>query len=133
MMATMAIGQADTILPLRILSGIEETVSKIKDNEASYKKTEKYRDSLGARYAFTKEGELVFTRAEVNEPIVNKKVEWYFDHEQIIFCEQIWTIIRTGKAFNENKEVDPGSNAFKETEFYLLEYSKTLLKEAKEN
>jgi hypothetical protein len=144
-----AFAQSDTAL-LTAIRGIEKTVSEIKRNEPSYKKSEKYRDSLGARFAFTRDGELMFTRAEINEPIVNKKVEWYFDHGQMIFCEQTWTIISSGKIFNherlylkdgklllwfntENKEVDPKGNAFKETEFYLLEYGKTLLKEAKEN
>jgi hypothetical protein len=141
--------QSDTSFRVNI-DGIEKTVSEIKKNEASYKKSEKYRDSLGARYAFTRDGELMFTRAQISEPVVNKKVEWYFDHGQIIFCEQTWTVISSGQIFNherlylkngklllwlntEKKEVDPKSNAFKETEFYLVDYSKTLLKEAKEN
>jgi hypothetical protein len=141
--------QSDTSFRVNI-DGIEKTVSEIKKNGASYKKSEKYRDSLGARYAFTRDGELMFTRAQISEPVVNKKVEWYFDHGQIIFCEQTWTVISSGQIFNherlylkngklllwlntEKKEVDPKSNAFKETEFYLVDYSKTLLKEAKEN
>jgi hypothetical protein len=149
--AKAAIAQSDTILPQKIwIAGIEETVSKIRQNESSYKKAVKYRDSLGARTAFTKDGELMFTRAEIQEPTVKKKVEWYFDHGQIIFCEQVWTLIGSEKIFNheriylkdgkmlqwlntQDQLVDPKSNAFRETEFYLLEYSKTLLKEAAEN
>lgn len=143
-----AVAQSDTLKAS--ISGIEKTVSDIRKDEASYKKSEKHRDSLGAQYAFTRNGELMFTRAEVKEPTVTKRVEWYFDHGQIIFCEQTWTIINSAKVLNherlylkngkmllwlntQNNEVDKTGNAFKETEFYLLEYSKTLLKEAKEN
>lgn len=125
---------------------IDGAREQIKNNMASYKKVEKFRDSSGAQYAFLENKILRMVQAKAREGTVDKKIEWYFLNNQLIYCEQVWTIVSTGQIFNNeklylknghlavwlktgNKPTPPTSPEFKETDFYLSDYGKQLLKE----
>lgn len=126
---------------------INQKVAQIRKEMPSLRQSEKYRDSSGTRVAYLKGNELKVTRAAVKDQLLNRSVEWFFENGQIIYCEQLWTQRSNGATFNNEKLYvnngklfywlttngtphDTISNEWKETSFRLIDYSKTLLKEA---
>lgn len=96
--------QTDT---LKYITDVENIRTEIKNSINSYKKIEKLNDTTGYNCAFFKGNELkvIMKRAidKRDNRYVDKKIEWYFFNNQLIFSKQTWFDIVTNKLIDDEK------------------------------
>lgn len=126
----------------RDLEKIKITIDKIDSEISTYKKIEQFKDSEGSRYSYVENGKLRKVSVDTKHEGLNKKVDWYFENEKLIYSEQKWIdsenkIVNNEKIFlSENKiiswiktdgqKVDEKSQEFIDHELKLIEYATSL-------
>lgn len=135
---TESIYSQSATVPDEVLSGIDEVKEVIKKNIGSYQKKEKFKNSTGYNRAYFKGQELQLISVYYKDTITEKNVEWYFQHEKLIYSQQLWTDIKTKDTLdyerfylnNErliawlkfNKKVDTASEAFRKVATKMRDY-----------
>jgi hypothetical protein len=129
---------------------IDKAKQEISSNINTFEKVEIYKDEISYNYNFLKDGKLQIKVVYVIQDGIEKKVEWYFERNKLIFAEQIWTdintknIVQNSKAYVKNStliewinngvSVDSNSEEFKNYQKELKEYILKLKeKSVKEN
>jgi hypothetical protein len=132
---------------------IDKTRKEIVKNIDSYRQTENNKDSVSYRYVYREGNDLKLIMIEYKDrryggKYIDKKVEWYFSKGHLIYSEQTWTDIPSGKLVDnekcylndqhliawikfENKTVDKTSREFIDADTQLVAYGVKLQKEAK--
>ena len=91
--------QSDSV---RIID-IDKTIQEIK-NDTTIHMVEKAKEQGGGyRHAYIKDKELKRTTVYHRDQNTDKSVEWYFSNGQLIYSEQIWTIIKSQKIVDDEK------------------------------
>jgi|SRR6185436_1277331 len=126
------------------ITEIHKMTQEIKANLNSYKKVEKFKDSIDYRYIYKKgkEVRLISIYSKDQHQNLSYVKEWYFHNGQLIFAEQITTegksnsIIDKEKMYFDNEQlftwiqsgnkVDRNSDRFKKTAEELRGYAEEL-------
>jgi hypothetical protein len=134
------------------IDDIDKLRQEIKNNISTYQKTEVECDTTGStgyRYVYKNGSDLKLIAIEYKDKrdpgkYIDKKVEWYFSNGHLIYCEQVWTDIPTGKIVDderfysndqhliawiksENEKVDSTSQEFKDVDAQLVAYGNKLV------
>ena len=120
------------------ISAIDKQWQKIKSNISSFHKDVKVEDNSGYRYVYSKGKELQMITVMSKEKDIDKNVFWYFVNGKMIYSEQTWTDVYTGKIVDnekfyfdnerlfawikDSKFVDTASNDFKNADNEFVSY-----------
>ncbi|OFX44143.1 MAG: hypothetical protein A2046_14515 [Bacteroidetes bacterium GWA2_30_7] len=122
---------------------IDKITTSINKNIDNYQKIEKVKNATGNKYNYYKSNELQLVTVEAFENNLTKKVCWYFQNNQLIFSDVLWTnnesgiIVKYVKAYLQNEKlfawiktdnsyINPNSQEFKDADEQLREYASTL-------
>jgi hypothetical protein len=135
------------------MSTIDKTRNSIKSNIDKYTKTAATYDTSGYRYVY-KDGNKVcmimvdYRDMRVPGTYIDKKVEWYFSNDQLIYSQQVWVDLKTNEIVDnekfylnnnhlfswiqtDNTAADTTSPQFKYLDSQFSAYSKHLTETAK--
>jgi hypothetical protein len=120
------------------ISAVDKQWQKIKSNISSFHKEVKVENSTGYRYVYSKGKELQMITVMSKEKDIDKNVFWYFVNGKMIYSEQTWTDVYTGKIVDnekfyfdnerlfawikDSKFVDTASNDFKNADNEFVSY-----------
>ena len=85
------------------INEIEKIKQDINDHLTSYVKTIKAVDSSGSRHVYTDGKETKLVTVVYNDNEVKRNVSWYFNREQLVYAETIWTNTSDGELFINEK------------------------------
>jgi hypothetical protein len=90
------------------ITEIEKQKSDIFNNLNNYRKTEDETDSLGYWRVYRQGNDLRAIMMEVRDNYdsaapIDKKVEWLFSNNHLLYAEQTWTNVKTGEVIDNQK------------------------------
>lgn len=90
------------------IADIDKKRQEIRNNISNYRQTQNHTDSNGYSYVYKQDTALKLIMIEYKDrrdtgKYIDKKVEWYFSNGHLIYSEQIWTDIATGKLVDNQK------------------------------
>jgi len=131
------------------ITDIDKLRQEIKNNISTYQKTVVINDTNGYRHVYKNGSDLKLIAIEYKDrrdtgKYIDKKVEWYFSNGHLIYCEQVWTDIPTGKIVDDERfysndlhliawiksetgKVDATSQEFKDVDAQLVAYGNKLV------
>lgn len=136
------IGQPDTLQ----LDKIDSLKINTLKNLPSFTKLVKVNNETGNRIVYLKNNDLKLITVYSKDNNIEKNVEWYFSDGELIYSEQKWIDLTTGKVINNEKIyvsnghliacektngkfVDQDSDEFKDLDKRFAEYGEKLEKE----
>ena len=106
---TKSFAQTDSLQ----IADINKIKQEIKDSVPTFQMIEKATDPGGGyRHAYLKNNSVVLTIIYHRDQNIDKYVEWYFSGGQLIYSEQIWTNVKTGKIVDNEKFYLVGGRLF---------------------
>jgi hypothetical protein len=85
------------------INAIDNAKMAIDNNIGSYQRTETYNDGGNSKCVFKNGNQLKMVTIDIKDKNIDKKVEWYFANGGLIYSQQVWTNIRTGKIIDNEK------------------------------